>query len=278
MDKADKVVLNAEKIRANLIAPRGMLPINIDSNIELLRNLDNDDDFFHVSCHVDPALKEKIERGDFIDLDKLLPKDKAAGGYSMSEEHQGIQLFTKNGQTFLAPAASEKKISNLKMWDQAFWVYATIYMRANPQRSSEVWQYVHIIHTAAGTYSWSNVSFYDFMFRKLMATKPWHSWVKMYNQGWNFALKDPAMKVGNIPGGNSAQNSGSGQSQQGKTSWKDNCCWCYNKNRCTREAGTCRYDHHCTYCGGWNHSFTNCKKRHSSHNGGDKQKSPTGRG
>ena len=183
MDKADKVVLDAEKIRANLIAPRGMLPINIDSNIELLRNLDNDDDFFHVSCHVDPALKEKIERGDFIDLDKLLPKDKAAGGYSMSEEHQGVQLFTKNGQTFLAPAASEKKISNLKLWDQAFWVYATIYTRANPQRSSEVWQYVHIIHTAAGTYSWSNVSFYDFMFRKLMATKPWHSWVKTYNLG-----------------------------------------------------------------------------------------------
>ena len=117
-----------------------------------------------------------------MELDKLLPKDKAARGYSMNEQH-GVQLLTKNGQTFLAPASTEKKITNIRLWDQAFRVYATIYTKSNPERAREICQYVHIIHTAASTYSWSNVSTYDFMFRKLMASKPWRSWSKTYAQG-----------------------------------------------------------------------------------------------
>ena len=34
----------------------------------------SDDDFFHLTCHIEPALFQKIERGEFVDLDKLLPK------------------------------------------------------------------------------------------------------------------------------------------------------------------------------------------------------------
>ena len=36
----------------------------------------SDDDFFHLICHVDPALKTKIENGEYVDLDKLLPRDR----------------------------------------------------------------------------------------------------------------------------------------------------------------------------------------------------------
>ena len=35
----------------------------------------SDDDFFHLTCHIDQSLKKKIENGEFVDLDKLLPKD-----------------------------------------------------------------------------------------------------------------------------------------------------------------------------------------------------------
>ena len=37
-----------------------------------------DDDFFHLMCHVDSALISKIEKGEFVDLDKLIPKEKMA--------------------------------------------------------------------------------------------------------------------------------------------------------------------------------------------------------
>ena len=35
----------------------------------------SDNDFFHLTCHIDPLLKRKIENGEYVDLDKLLPKD-----------------------------------------------------------------------------------------------------------------------------------------------------------------------------------------------------------
>ena len=36
----------------------------------------SDDDFFHMICHINSNLKTKIEAGDYVDLEKLLPKDK----------------------------------------------------------------------------------------------------------------------------------------------------------------------------------------------------------
>ena len=47
--------------------------MEINSHIELLCRLDDDDDFFHVSCHIDGALRLKIERGEFVELEKLIP-------------------------------------------------------------------------------------------------------------------------------------------------------------------------------------------------------------
>ena len=275
-NKADNAVIDAELFRASLVAPKGMLPIKIDQNIELLRNLDSHDDFFHVSCHVEPVMKEKIERGEFVDLEKLLPKDK--GGFSMNEDQPGIQLLTCNGSTFLTPQESEKCINNIRRWDQAFRVYATIFTRVNPDRSSEIWQYVHVIHTAANTYSWTNVAMYDFMFRRLMATKLWRSWAKTYTQGWNLALKEPAVRANNYHNSNNSQAATTGgRSASTSKGWKDDCCWHFNKNRC-KEGSCCKYDHRCTYCGLWNHSFLNCRKRagkkENNSRDKDKPKSP----
>ena len=256
LQKAERIVRDAEKMKANLIAPKGMLPIKIDHNIEMLRNLDNDDDFFHVSCHIDSSLKQKIERGEFIELDKLLPRDKAAGGFSMEEEH-GIQIVSHNGHAYLTPPTTEQKISNLKSWDQAFRVYATIFTQANPECSSEVLQYIHIIHTVASTYSWANVAFYNFMFRRLMATKPWRSWAKTYTQGRKLALKDPALKV--PTSGQGARTPGGGTTKS--KGWRDDCCWHFNKGNSCKNGSSCKWDHRCTYCGFWNHGFSSCHKR-----------------
>ena len=51
------------------ITPNQMLP-NIGSGI-------SDDDFFHLTCHIEPSLIHKIEKGEFVELEKLLPKDRS---------------------------------------------------------------------------------------------------------------------------------------------------------------------------------------------------------
>ena len=39
----------------------------------------SDDEFFHLTCHVDVNLKSKIQRAEFVDLEKLLPRDWSRG-------------------------------------------------------------------------------------------------------------------------------------------------------------------------------------------------------
>ena len=266
-ETTDKILLDAERFKASLVAPpKGMLPMSIDSNIELLRKLDNDDDFFHVSCHIDPVFKSKIEKGECVDLEKLLPKAKSTGGgMGMLNDSSKLELMIKDGHPYFGQSPSEFKINGVRKWDQAFRIYATIYTQANPHRSSEIWQHVNIIHTAANSYHWENVAYYDYMFRQLMASKPWRSWAKTYTQGWNITLKDPLVKYNNtqVQGGMNRQLSGGGK--QFLKDWKNNCCWWYNKNQCNRSSGDCEYDHRCTYCGIWNHSFANCRKRQRKH-------------
>ena len=43
-----------------------------------------DVDFFHLTCHIDPALVKKIEKGEFVDLNKLLPKDNMFHGRAIA--------------------------------------------------------------------------------------------------------------------------------------------------------------------------------------------------
>ena len=114
--------------------------MNFNSMDDLIRQVkagleaDQDDKFFHVTCHIDPALKAKIEKEEFIELEKLLPKTKT----QMMADDKRLQFFYQNGETFFVPADKENKISSIRKWEQAFRVYAAIYCAANPSCSAEI--------------------------------------------------------------------------------------------------------------------------------------------
>ena len=164
-----------EKIRDKFVKPEGLAPL--DNEIMFLRNFDQDDEFFHIASQIDPHLKARIERGEFIDLKRLLPKDKSLGRNDDLNK-QLYNLITQGTSSFLdAPMPKNAvKINGICKWDQAFRVYAAIYTHANPERASEIWQYMYVIHTAAASNPWGNVYYYDVNFRELMASKPWRSW------------------------------------------------------------------------------------------------------
>ena len=223
-----------DRLRSKFIRPEGSLG-PIDNEILFLRNFDQDDEFFHITSQIDSALRVKIERGEFIDLERLLPKDKAFGGSGGDElNKQLFQLITQGTNSYLEPPVQHPngKINSLRKWDQAFRVYAAIYTHANLGRSSKIWQYVYVIHTAATSNPWENVYYYDINFRELMATKPWRSWGKTYTQGWNMAFNNINSHYNqqNHSSQHSVGATSSGSYQKTKD-WKDDCCWRYNKKQ-----------------------------------------------
>ena len=170
-EAAENVILDAEQFQAQIQQPRGgclnIIQTHVDAN-HFASGLDDDDQFFHVTCHIKSSLKSKIERGDFIELDRLLPKDPsgARGSYNQYDENK-VELVSRGGNTYFKPI-KETQINGLRKWEQAFRVYAAIYTQANPEKAGEIWQYMHVINVAALAYQWSNVASYDVTFRQLI--------------------------------------------------------------------------------------------------------------
>ena len=115
-ETTDKILMEADQARLDLIAPKGMSEVN--KNIQLIRTFDNDDDFFHVSCHVELNLKQKIEKGEYVDSEKLLPKERAGLYPTEDETHPRLEILKQAGHMYLSPAQRLPKINNVKRWDQ----------------------------------------------------------------------------------------------------------------------------------------------------------------
>ena len=243
----------AEKFKANFEKTKGGCCVD-------------DDEFFHVTCHLDANLKDKIAQGEFVDLERLLPKSVKM---VHANEDRRVQLVQRDGEMYFAPVTDkDSRIGGIRKWEQAFRVYAAVYCQAYPGRSSKIWQYVHIINSAAAFYVWENVAEYDFVFCHLMAQNPERSWAKTYAQMWNIALREPIQKGKYSSGSNFGSSSQSGGTSR-TGNWRDRCCWKYNKNRCNDVS--CHYDHRCTYCGGWGHGAFECRKKKRDNNGREQQ-------
>ena len=203
------------------------------------------------------SLVPKIERGEFVDLEKLLLKDPTK---KLGEDGR-MELTNKDGSLFFVPAADREqgKISGIRKWEQAFHVYAAIYSRANPQRSVEIWQYVYIINLASTSYSWDNMACYDYAFRQLMGRHACRFWSTIFQQMWSLSMRDSVQQQTgyNGNGGNRSRNN----NNQNKA-YRDNYWWCFNKNRC--KFGTrCKFDHICYYCDMYGHGLYNCSKKNA---------------
>ena len=266
--KAHQVTVEADKFHAKVNQP-GNIPINnMTHKQDWLQNVlhqgdvmvnsvakdapgFSDDDFFHMICHIDDSLKTKIEKGDYIDLEKLLLKDKVSKRFS-DDTH--LEWVNRDGGTFLVPVSDrEHKINSIRRWDQAFRVYATIYCGSNPYWSKEIWQYVSVINTAAASYMWDNVASYDYTFRHLMEFNRNRSWATTYNQMWNLCMKDPIQKGSFTKANGNSQNQpyrqvsqttphsvqGAGKTEQGRLKKKLNYCWYFNKGE------PCKYGKKC---------------------------------
>ena len=72
-DRAQEMIVEAKQFKAAVNLPKGIIdnPFYKEGG-----GIPDDDEFFHITCHIEPTLKAKIERGEYVELEKLLPKIK----------------------------------------------------------------------------------------------------------------------------------------------------------------------------------------------------------
>ena len=224
----------------------------------------SDDDFCHLTCHIDPSLIHKIEKDEFVELEKLLPKDKLN-----KNDESRLEWVPRDGGMFLVPEERDAKINSFRRWEQAFRAYAMIYCGANPQRSREIWQYITVINTAASSYLWDNVYNYDITFRHLMASNPQRSWAVTYNQMWNLSMKDPIPRgvnqeyqphqnFANAQSTNSSHRANGQYAGSGRK--KSDYCWNFNKGVPCKFGSKCKFIERCKYCDSPSHGVNSCIK------------------
>ena len=240
----------------------------------------SDDDFFHLVCHIDSALKLKIEKGEYVDLDKLLPKEKNDSMENKAGSGERMEWIHEQGATYLVPAKKHSRISSFRKWEQAFRIYATIYCGANPTHAREIWQYISVINTAASSFVWSNVYHYDVIFRQLMQFNPGCIWAVTYNHMWNLSMREPLPTKQQFRGGvnfgqgnspNSSQNQNVYQPGRGFGRRKSDYCWNYNKGLKCKFGKNCKFIERCSYCDGGNHGVINCPKLQQKKEGGSNE-------
>ena len=248
-------IVEAEKYKAEIEIPKGKeIYITRDDANEIMRKLsDEDDEFLHITCHVDQAIIDKVENKQFVNLDPFLPKIDAHN----YQDEQKLDMVNRGGQVFWIPHTNRKqKVNNLQTWDQAFRAYMAIYTKKFPHEAAEMAQYVHTIHHAASKYTWDNVAYYDYTFRKNMEKHPHRSWAKTFVHMWNIALCDPIKHQ--LPGANASM-----KNQTNKI------CWRFNKGHCPY-GDKCKFPHKCSFCLGTSHGSSTCFKKNGKKN--DKNK------
>ena len=118
-----------------------------------------DDQYLVIGANVDPALRQKIFRHEYIDFARLLPKDRV-----VKEDDHRMELVNKGGYTYFVPVSDREctsSISSFSGWEQAFRVFSNVYTKFFPDRATQLIQYNHIIYLASQNFVWENVYWYD---------------------------------------------------------------------------------------------------------------------
>ena len=114
LKRGENSILEAEKFKAVVATPPGRNDHIFLSNQEPVVGCaqvscaqesknDLDDAFIHIISHIDQSMKTKIENGEYVDLDKLLPKERHSMSHMMNDFEQ-LEWVRGDSGTFLVPA------------------------------------------------------------------------------------------------------------------------------------------------------------------------------
>lgn len=109
-----------------------------------------------LGMHVAHATKQKIMKGEFVELYSLLDR------HQVNDQENKIVL--NNGQLSFKPV-NQNKIFDIQTWLDAFFIYMSIYLVAHPDQAQKMLKYMANVKTAASRshgFGWRE---YDRQFR-----------------------------------------------------------------------------------------------------------------
>ena len=207
-----------------------------------------DESYKMMGAHVDEGMRQKIQSFAYVDLARLLPRDRI-----IDEEDNRLTWIQKNGQPWLVPAVDVEGTSNTNginsysKWHIAFRIYSDSLTSKFPAKASELIQYEHIIYTASQTYAWQNVYLYDKDFRIHISKNPLRTWMVILQLAWNMRLKDRVSSDFNYVRGSNSSN-------------KREPCRRFQRGKCNYGIN-CKFEHRCTICTKFGHGAYMCRKR-----------------
>lgn len=219
-----------------------------------------------VGAHVDPKMQDRVGRGEFVNLQRLLPKRKL----NLDPDDKSLHMENVGGVCSLTEANESLKdyppVNCLSRWEDAFRIYMSIYIRYNPHRADKILQYLDNIKNAGRTYPWELVSNYDQRFRELVHRNPGRHWGVISYDDYYKEILSPFAAAANGEGNSRWQSSNSNpQGNSGNPSSRNKikrkACWAYNKFGNCRYAEECRFEHKCTYCGKLGHPECKCRSK-----------------
>ena len=218
------------------------------------------------------SIKDKIWRGEYIDLGLLLKKD------VVQDPIQTFSLCSSGSSVMLRPQSKAQTIYSIEQWTSAFLVYASIYLERHPTRARELLKYMDIVRSIVryGGHNWRS---YDSQFRLRQARHPHRSWAIIDTELWltiatpspaaspfapNFPFPsgrsqpfrtfDRGSRRGDLP---SPRQYGPFRSPGPRTQLP---CFAFNDTgACART--NCRYTHRCSICGATTHGSSSCSKQ-----------------
>ena len=240
---------------------------------------------------VSQSLRQKIGRGEYIDLGLLL-ENWGEHSSSWDESRQVKITFDKEGHTVLKPDPPKIRITTISAWTSAFLVFASIFVDFHPHRAQEMFKYIQIIRSAAVRFGSLGWRLYDKHFRMRQERKPMNPWSALDSELWfMFVVTNRAQNQQSMlgqyqvrghssppyayQGSQAATNMSVGMkypsSSQGSAGKVHGVCFEFNSGKgCSRKI--CRFPHKCLKCGKLGHPSTACWAGKKGGERGDFQK------
>ncbi|CAN2390770.1 hypothetical protein PRIEUP_LOCUS807, partial [Pristimantis euphronides] len=190
-----------------------------------------------LGTHLSADIKERIWKGEYVDVWSLLSAD------SMAVDRE--RSFDKGGKAIVA--------HTFHNWLQGFSTLAFVICQRQPKKSPDLFIYQESIFGAFRLHGGSAWWRYDEDFRRRLALKPEMGWATKATDVWlHFILAQKQVPPFQGGAGGSASSGPSAPRATGA-------CWLFNEGHC-RFLAQCRYRHECSICSG-SHAAIRCFKR-----------------